>query len=143
MEQTSSDNQNLLRRSLVGNALFSIFSALIIFTGGGWLARLLGLHERLGLTVVGLGLVAYAVILLTNARRPKINLGDAWTAVILDTAWVGASYALIFIVPFTFEGKWLIAIVAEVVLGFAVLQVFGIRRIANEPPAQPPALQSG
>lgn len=128
MEPSSIDRQKLLRNSLVGNALFSIVSAAIILASTGWLARFLGLHDRIGLTVMAVSLVAYAAILLINARRPKIKISDAWVVVIMDAVWVIGSYALILVVPFTFGGKWLIAGVAEIVLIFAVLQSLGIRR---------------
>jgi hypothetical protein len=49
--------------------------------------------------------------------------------VLMDLAWVLASSVLIFIVPFSTEGKWVVGVVAELVLVFAVLQFVGIRRI--------------
>jgi hypothetical protein len=36
---------------------------------------------------------------------------------------------LIFIVPFSVAGKWVVALVAELVLAFAILQWMGIRRV--------------
>jgi hypothetical protein len=39
------------------------------------------------------------------------------------------SYALILAVPFSVGGKWIVALVAELVLAFAVVQWLGIRRI--------------
>lgn len=129
MEPSLTDCQKLLRNSLIGNAAFSILSAAIILASAGWLAQFLGLTDHIGLRVLAISLFGYAVILLINARRPKIKISDAWMAVILDAIWVVGSYALILIVPFTFGGKWLIAGVAEIVLVFAVLQSFGIRRV--------------
>ena len=128
MEPSLTDCQKLLRNSLIGNALFSMLSAVAILASTGWLAQFLGLRDRIVLTVLAISLAGYAVILLINARRPKIKISDAWMAVTLDAVWVIGSYALIFIVPFTFGGKWLIAAVAEIVFAFAVLQTFGIRR---------------
>jgi hypothetical protein len=43
--------------------------------------------------------------------------------------WVVSSYALIFVVPFSVGGKWVVAVVAELLLAFAILQWLGIRRI--------------
>ena len=129
MEPSLTDCQRLLRNSLIGNALFSMLSALIILVSSGWLAQFIGLRDHMVLTVLAISLAGYAVILLVNARRPKIKISDAWMAVILDAVWVIGSYALIFVVPFTFGGKWLIAGVAEIVLVFAILQSFGIRRV--------------
>ena len=129
MNQSIPDSQKLLRNSLIGNALFSILSALIILASTGWLAQFLGLRDHIVLTILAISLAGYAVILLINARRPKIKISDAWMAVILDAIWVICSYALIFVVPFTFGGKWLIAAVAEIVFVCAILQSFGIRRV--------------
>jgi hypothetical protein len=129
MKQATLENQALLRKALVGNALFSIFSALTILAFNHWLVRFLGLPEQVSLIVLALGLIGYAVMLLLNARRPSIKVSDAWIAVVMDAVWVLGSYALLFIVPFSAGGKWLIVLLAEIVLAFAVLQIFGIRRI--------------
>jgi hypothetical protein len=40
-----------------------------------------------------------------------------------------SSYALIFVVPFSVGRKWVVAVVAELLLAFATLQWLGIRRI--------------
>jgi putative effector of murein hydrolase len=82
--------------------------------------------EKVSLVILGASLIAYATILWLNARRPKIKLTDAWVAVIMDVIWV---CALIFVVPFSVGGKWVVALVAELVLAFAVWQWLGIRRI--------------
>ena len=68
-------------------------------------------------------------MLLLNTRKPNIRMSDAWVAVIMDALWVFCSYLLLFIVPFSAGGKWLIVLLAEIVSAFAVLQLFGIRRI--------------
>ena len=128
MTRTNADNQRLLRNSLIGNALFSTLSALTILGSGQYLAEFLGLRGHLTLTILAIGLIGYACILLLNARRPQIKLGDAWTAVALDAVWVLGSYGLIFVVPFTSGGKWLVVAVAEVVFCFALLQSLGSRR---------------
>jgi hypothetical protein len=50
-----------------------------------------------------------------------------------DLAWVIASAGLIFanLVDFTTAGKWAIAILADVVLVFAIVQFVGLRRLAK------------
>lgn len=70
----------------------------------------------------------YAVLLWLNARRPTIKVTDAWIAVIM-AVWVVGSYVLIVVIPFSVGGKWAIALVAELVMAFAILQWLGIRRI--------------
>jgi hypothetical protein len=72
LERSISDRQKLLRNSLIGNAVFSMLSAAIILASGEWLSRFLGLHDHVALTVLAVGLIGYAFILLVNARRPEI-----------------------------------------------------------------------
>jgi hypothetical protein len=119
----------LLRKALIGNALFSTVSGLTILFAQGWVLRILGLPSSVNLLVLGAGLIVFAVTLVINARKQQVKKSDAWIAVCMDVAWVIGSYVLIFIVPFSTEGKWVVAVVAEAVLVFAVLQFVGIRRI--------------
>ena len=47
----------------------------------------------------------------------------------MDLSWVVGSYLLPFVAPFSSSGRWIVAIVAELVLAFAILQWLGIRKI--------------
>jgi hypothetical protein len=129
MNQSVEERQGLLKKALTGNAVFSVLSGAVILLANRWLVKFLGLPEEVSLAILGVSLIVYAGILLLNARRPKIKITDAWVAVIMDAVWVVGSYALIFAVPFSVGGKWVVALVAEVVLAFAILQWLGIRRI--------------
>lgn len=64
------------------------------------------------------------------------NLTRSFARLIIagDLVWVLASVVLLLgnFVDFTVGGKWLIAIAADLVLGFAVWQFFGLRRLENE-----------
>jgi len=119
----------LLRRALLGNALFSTLSAITILLAPRWVLRLLGLSQSLSLRVLGFSLIAFAVALVINARRPQVKTSDAWAAVIMDVVWVLGSGALLFLVPFSTSGKWVVVLVADLVLIFAILQFAGIRKI--------------
>jgi hypothetical protein len=129
MNQTCDEGQCLLRRALLGNALFSTLSGLTILFAHSWVLRILGLSDKVTLIVLGISLLAFAGTLLINARRKTVKVSDAWVAVMMDLAWVVGSYVLLFTVPFSIDGKWLVGVVAELVLAFAVLQWIGIRRI--------------
>lgn len=118
-----------LRKALLGNALFSTLSGLTILFAQGWVLRILGLSSTVNLLILGVGLIVFAVTLVINARKQQVKKSDAWVAVLMDVAWVVGSYMLIFLVPFSLKGKWVVGIVAELVLLFAVLQFVGIRRI--------------
>jgi hypothetical protein len=129
MNPQSGEHACFLRKALIGNALFSTLSGLTILFAQGWVLRILGLSKDVSLPILGLGLLVFAAALVINARRQQVKTSDAWMAVLMDVAWVLGSYVLIFIVPFSAEGKWVVGLVAELVLGFAVLQIVGIRRI--------------
>jgi uncharacterized membrane protein HdeD (DUF308 family) len=122
----------LLRKALLGNALFSTLSGLTLLFVPRWVLRILGLSNHVSLVIVGVALLLFAATLIVNARRRVVKMSDAWTAVFMDVAWVLASYILIFVIPFSTSGKWVVGVVAELVLFFAVMQFLGIRRIQSQ-----------
>jgi hypothetical protein len=129
MNQSVEECQDLLKKALAGNAVFSVVSGVAILFANRWLVKFLGLPDKASLVIVGVSLIVYAAILWVNAHRAKIKLTDAWMAVIMDAVWVVGSYTLILAVPFSVGGKWVVALVAEVVLAFAIAQWLGIRRV--------------
>ena len=84
---------------------------------------------------IGVSLLVFAVGLLRNSSRLEVNQAEAWTAVAMDLAWVAGSVAVISTGALTVGGNWLVAVVADVVLLFAVLQVMGLRRVRFARPA--------
>jgi hypothetical protein len=131
MNSACEERTCLLRKALLGNALFSALSGLTLLFAQKSVSRILGLFNRVSLVVLGVGLIIFAATLVVNARRQRVKTSDAWVAVLMDVAWVLASYVLIFVLPFSMEGKWVIGVVAELVLLFAILQFMGIRRIRD------------
>jgi hypothetical protein len=129
MDQTVQECQELLKKALTGNALFSVISGVAILTANRWLVKFLGLPDKVSLVLLGISLIVYAVLLWLNARKAKIIITGAWVAIVMDVVWVVGSYALIVVVPFSVGGKWVVAVVAELVLAFAVLQWMGVRRV--------------
>ena len=129
MENSNKEPQQLLRGALLANASFSTISGLVLVFAQRWVVRLLGLPETTNLITLGISLLVFAAILVFFARKKPIKLLDAWIAVILDAVWVAGSYPLLLAVPFSTSGKWVVGIVAEVVMVFALTQWLGIRRI--------------
>jgi hypothetical protein len=129
MENSSKERQQLLRRALLANASFSTISGLALVFAWREIVRLLGLPESVSLLPLGISLLVFAAILVLFARKNPIKLLDAWIAVVMDAAWVIGSYPLLFVAPFSTGGKWIVGVVAEVVMVFALLQWLGIRRI--------------
>lgn len=129
MTEPTRDRQGLLRYALVGNASFSAITGLLIIIAHDWIAQLLGIPGNASLVALGIGLLVFAGALLLNARRPELKLAEARAVVAMDLAWVVGSYVILFVAPFSGPGKWVVAMVADVVLVFAVLQWVGISRI--------------
>lgn len=128
MNQTVRE-QGLLKKALTGNAVFSVVSGVAILFANRGLVKFMGLPNTVSLAVLGVSLLVYALLLWLRARRPQVKIADAWIAVVMDVVWVVGSYALIFVIPFSAGGKWIVALVAELVLIFAILQWLGIRKI--------------
>jgi hypothetical protein len=129
MDQTQEERQGLLKKALTGNALFSVISGAAILLANRWLVKFLGLPDQVSLALLGISLLVYAILLWLNARKANIKITGAWVAIVMDVVWVVASYALIVVVPFSVGGKWVVVLVAELVLAFAVLQWMGVRRL--------------
>ena len=134
MNQEIEERHGLLKRALIGNAMFSGLSGAAILLANRWLVKFLGLPDKVSLAILGVSLIVYATVLWFNARRPKIRITDAWVAVVMDAVWVLGSYTMILVIPFSLAGKWVVALVAELVLAFAVWQWLGIRRIRKSEP---------
>jgi hypothetical protein len=124
-----STKSNLLRRSLQADSAVSALSGLILIVAAKPLAVLLGVRVPVILIGLGISLLIYAAGLFRNARRESISQTEAMLTVILNGAWVVGSAIVIFMGVLTLLGNWLVAIVADVVLIFAVLQFWGIRKL--------------
>ena len=129
----STSNSSLLRNALYGNSIFSFVSGMLFLLFSKAITGFLGLSASWFIFVLGAGLILYGIEIYLAARTNPVNRGIARFAVFADLVWVLGSAVLIFadLVPFTDAGKWAIAIIADIVLVFAVLQYVGLRRIAS------------
>jgi hypothetical protein len=124
---------SLLRRALQANGVFSALSGVILLLASGRIATLVGIDQPLWL--LGLLLLSFAAWLFRNARRAVLNQAEAWLAVAFDVAWVIGTATLIFAGVFSTTGNWLVTLVGDVVLLFAVLQFLGLRKLRRSRPA--------
>jgi hypothetical protein len=131
MNKPNPERQRLLRLALTANALFSFTSGLFLCFASRLVVRLLGRPDESSLVSLGIGLVAFAIFLFVSARRQVVSVPQARVIVLMDILWVVGSYVLLFVVPFAPSGKWLIGVVAEFVLAFAIVQWLGIRKISK------------
>jgi hypothetical protein len=121
----------LLRSTLVINAISTALCGLALLLAPAPLAELLGVSPPAILAGVGAGLVLYAAGLVWTARRQPIPGAAAWAAIVLDLGWVLGSVAVVELGILSSIGAGLVALVAALVLVFAVLQLVGVRHAAR------------
>jgi hypothetical protein len=124
-----SDRSCLLRLGLKANACFSLFSALILFCAAVPISTTIGGIHANDLRIVSVGLLIYCVFLWKTSQRERITGLNAWPFVILDLGWVLGSASVIALADLTVTGKWVVGVLAEIVLAFAVVQLVGILRL--------------
>ncbi len=122
-------NTRPLRSALIGNALFSSLSALVMITRPDWVGAWLGISAPLILPLLGVGLLLFAADLLHQATRPRMASWRALYASSADFLWVLASLILVMTNLFSPEGKILVLTVAAAVLGMGIWQLWGIHRL--------------
>lgn len=125
--------QSLLRNALIANALFSALSGLALVGFGGSVSQWMGVPPSWFLRIVGAGLLAFAAFLFGEARRDVLSPARALLATLADLAWVMGSVVLLLlpIAAFSSAGRWAVALVAAVVLVFALLQLAGLRALTR------------
>jgi hypothetical protein len=117
----------LLKRTLLVNGLATALTGLAALAGAPWLPSLLGPTSPALLAIIGAGLLVFAGVLLSQARRDTIDPRVAWTIAAMDVAWVMGSVAVLEAGILTVAGNVVVAAVAAVVLLFALLEIRGAR----------------
>lgn len=136
----NASTDRLLRRTLWGNAVFSIVSGAVLAAFAGPFATLaarepvslLGLDLAIVFELLGVGVIAFGALCAWVATRE--TLPQAWARAIFaaDLAWVAGS-VLVLAVPATWTMAGFIGIVAValVVADIAVLEYLGLRRLSG------------
>ena len=128
----------LLRRTLWGNAVFSMISGAILAVFAGPFARVAadapvsvaGLDLTILFELLGVGVVAFGALCAWVASRPELPQGWARVIFAADIAWVAGS-ALVLALPasWTTAGIAGIVVVAVIVADVAILEYLGLRRL--------------
>lgn len=123
----------LLRNTLRANAAFCAISGAISVVSSSALAEFLGIPDGAPLVVLGLGLLVYAAVLFYYTLQPVLDLRQAWIFTILDGLWVVGSAAVLALDLFALSnhGRWLVLILADIVLVFTILEYLGLRRLGG------------
>jgi hypothetical protein len=125
-----------LRRAIVGDAIFSGASAVLLTFGGGELAPLLSLPEAL-LRETGLFLILYAILVGWLGTRQAMPKPLVAIVIAGNAAWTLASIALLFSGAVTPNvlGEVFVAAQAIATGALAELQYIGLRRSGEALPA--------
>jgi len=136
----NASSDRLLRRTLWGNAVFSVVSGAVLAIFAGPFANaaahapvaVMGLDLAVVLELLGLGVIAFGALCAWVASRR--TLPEAWVRVIFgaDLAWVAGS-VLVLALPasWTTAGIAGIVVVGLVVADLAILEYLGLRRLAR------------
>ena len=122
----------LLRHALRGDALFSLLSSLVFIFAAGPTARFIGPNVPSWLILaIGVSFLPFVTVLYWVLS--DIDGRGRYGRIIatLNLIWVVGSYVVLFLAwsQFAVAGRWFIALQAEVIFLFAVLQIIGLRRL--------------
>src|SRR5262245_52247996 len=136
----TASSDRLLRRTLWGNAIFSVVSGAVLAAFAAPFAAvaahapvsLLGLELATVFELLGVGVVAFGALCAWIASRPELPQGWARLIFAADIAWVAGSALVLLALPsWTTAGIAGIVVVALVVADIAVLEYFGLRRLGS------------
>jgi hypothetical protein len=119
----------LLRYALIGDALASGATGLLLAGGAGLLTGLLGLPEQL-MRYAGLFLLPYAAVVAYVGTRATVSRAAVWTIITANAIWVVESIVILvggWVSP-TPLGVAFVAAQALIVAAFAEAQFIGLRR---------------
>jgi len=134
----NASTDRLLRRTLWGNALFSVVSGAGLATFAAPFARaaahepvaVLGLDLAAVFMLLGLGVIAFGALCAWVASREALPQGWARAIFAADIAWVAGS-VLVLALPATWTTAGIAGIVALalIVADLAILEYLGLRRL--------------
>jgi hypothetical protein len=129
MMSVSFQSTRFLRYALIGDAIASGATGLLMAAGAGILTGLLNLPEEL-LRYAGMFLLPYAAIVAHVGTRPEVSKAAVWTIMAVNALWAIESIGLLigsWFAP-TMLGYAFVIFQALVVLTFAASQYVGLRQ---------------
>ncbi len=128
----STPQRTLLGRAMIENALFSGLAGITLALGASGFDSWLGVNAWV-LVAVAIGLMMFAVDLVTWARSSRWLRRGGTIAVTGDALWVIGAVALIaFTDVLTSAGEIALSVVTALVAVFAVVQTVGLVRVSHK-----------
>ncbi len=133
-ESYSGEKDKLLRYTLRGNAAFSAVSGVIAILAAAPIAAFMGLASPLILLVIGVGLLPFAFLVYKVSTMTAVKPLFAKEILALDLLWIAGSLAILLVdwPPLTTNGRRLVAVLADIVAVFALLEFVGLRRLQQD-----------
>lgn len=134
----TASSDRLLRRTLWGNAAFSVISGAILAAFAAPFAAVAadepvavaGLDLAIVFELLGLGVILFGALCAFIASRSPLPGGLARLVFAADIAWVvGSAVVLLLPASWTIAGVAGIAAVALIVADLAILEYLGLRRL--------------
>lgn len=135
----TASSDRLLRRTLWGNAVFSIVSGAVLAIFAGTFADIaahgpvsvLGLDLAIVFELLGLGIIAFGALCAWTASRKTLSEGWARLIFAADIAYVAGSILVLGLSPaWTTAGIVGILVIALIVADFVILEYLGLRRLS-------------
>lgn len=126
-------NQNGLKKVLLLNAGFSVFSGLGLILWAAALSGLFGDAHPWIFRGIGIGLLLFAVDIFAACRGARVSRGKALYFSIGDFGWVAGSVVLLVAIPLPAPAATMVTGVALIVLGFGVAQLRCLRGGSTQP----------
>jgi hypothetical protein len=129
MMSVSFQSTRFLRCALIGDAVASGATGLLMAAAAGILTGLLDLPEEL-LRYAGMFLLLYAAIVAYIGTRSEVSKAAVWTVIAINALWAIDSIGLLissWVAP-TIPGYMFVIFQAVVVLVFAEAQYIGLRQ---------------
>jgi hypothetical protein len=135
----TASSDRLLRRTLWGNAIFSVLSGAVLAIFAGPFAAIaahepttLGLELAIIFELLGLGVIGFGLLCAGIASRATLPAGWARVIFAADLAWVlGSILVLALPASWTTVGVAGIVVVALIVADLAILEYLGLRRLGT------------
>lgn len=127
---STSDSSQFLRKAFRANAIFSAITGVLFVAANGLVSAILNAYGAMGaIQIVGANLLAFSVALFFLARHEEISRPLTLAVIAADGVWVVGSWLAVAAGLTSGGGMWAVLTVADIVLLFAILQWFGLRKM--------------
>ena len=133
-ESYSGESNKLLRYALRGNAAFSAVSGVIAILAAAPIAAFMGLASPLILVIIGVGLLPFAFLVYKVSTMTAVKPLFVKEILVMDLLWIVGSMVILLVgwPALTANGRWLVAVLADSVAVFALLEFVGLRRLQRD-----------